>query len=496
VAPALTDQALPVRVTSRAPSQLSRALAVLRRIAPPAAPAPVHYTAPLLGFVGALVVTSTGLAVWLCRPPSDWVTLGLMVAVVFGLSVTTFRANTGIEHVWTATALLHAGLVFVFGPLGALASATAEALGTLVHARNGWFRVSFNVADMFLSDLALWAVYRVLVVPTWGNDPTRYVVGGIAVGVTQWAVNHGLLLGVFVAMRGRAARPVAFIRSAAQFVPYSVAYAFAAFAFPVLFDQHGAIGVSTVIAPIVAAQAFLVMLDRQIRSREEERSRHIADLEDSHRTVEIAHETTLLALTNALDARDRETVGHSRRVVEYSLEMGRVLGLDAADLRILAHGALLHDIGKIGVPDAILHKPAGLTDEEWLVMRQHPEIGARMIEDVDALRETRRIILHHHERWDGTGYPRGLRGTDIVRGARIFTVADSIDAMTQNRPYRAALSFEEALDEVRACRGLQFDPDAVDALFSIPHVRLLEIAAVRKPPRLDLFQSVPCPPPG
>jgi putative nucleotidyltransferase with HDIG domain len=486
---AVTDRAMGA-VAGTFPSLSQRIAAFARRVGPAGKPEPVEYSVPLVATVAACVLTAVCLAIWLCRAPSDWVTLALLVIVILGVSLTAVRLSSGTEHVWSASLILHLGMTFALGPVGALAAAVAEAAGPMLRLRNGWFRVTFNLADLFVADIASWKTYQLVTGSELGPPAVRDIVAGILAGFVNWVLNHGLILAVFVAMEGRSSDPLRFIRSAMRFLPYSAAYGFAAVAFPLLLDARGTVGVAMVVAPIVAAQAFLVLLERQMTAREAEGTAHIADIEAGAQRIEVAHHVTLIALTNALDARDRETQGHSRRVVEYSREIGSVLGLDESDMRILAHGALLHDIGKIGIPDGILHKPGSLSEDEWTVMRTHPEIGAQMIEDVGTLREARRIILHHHERWDGRGYPHGLHTTQVVRGARIFSVADAIDAMTQDRPYRAAVSWDEAIDEVRRCSGSQFDPEVVEALLALPEARLLEIAGVRRPPRLDLFTSL------
>jgi putative nucleotidyltransferase with HDIG domain len=181
-----------------------------------------------------------------------------------------------------------------------------------------------------------------------------------------------------------------------------------------------------------------------------------------------SYQATLQALSAALDARDRETEGHSQRVTRYALLLAKQLGLrDARTLESLEWGALLHDVGKIGVPDAILLKPARLTDEEWLQMRRHPETGFKILRDITFLRGALDVVLHHHERWDGDGYPHGLKGEGIPLPARIFSVADTLDAITTTRPYRAGRSFAEARAEIMRQRGTQFDPAIVDAFAAI-----------------------------
>lgn len=189
------------------------------------------------------------------------------------------------------------------------------------------------------------------------------------------------------------------------------------------------------------------------------------------RHIETTYDATLEALTAALDARDHETEGHSFRVCAYAVALGREMGVDGQALVDLARGALLHDVGKIGVRDAILTKPGPLTEAEWAEMRRHPELGYRMLAQVAFLQGALPVVLCHQERWDGTGYPAGLKGADIPLGARIFAVADTLDAITSNRPYRPAADFDTAAREILRCSGSQFDPAVVAAFFRIPKPR-------------------------
>ncbi len=187
------------------------------------------------------------------------------------------------------------------------------------------------------------------------------------------------------------------------------------------------------------------------------------ELQRAQRLLERSYDATLVALTRALDLRDRETEGHSERVANLAVEIGKVLGLSERQLQNLWRGGLLHDIGKIGVPDLILQKPGALTPEEWTIMKQHPVWGARILEKVDFLADAIPVVRHHHEAWDGSGYPDGLRGEEIPLLARIFMVADAYDAITNDRPYRSKRSSEEALEIIRGEKGRQFDPKVVEA---------------------------------
>jgi putative nucleotidyltransferase with HDIG domain len=195
-------------------------------------------------------------------------------------------------------------------------------------------------------------------------------------------------------------------------------------------------------------------------------------LEERERT----YDATLEALASALDVRDSETGGHSDRVLQYMELVIEEMDLAGEDRAFLRRGALLHDIGKIGVPDNILRKPAALSEAEWTTMRKHPEFGARIIAGIPFLQDVARIVRHHHERWDGMGYPDRLAGEAIPVGARVFAVADSFDAMTSDRPYRRAMSIAAACDEVLRCRGTQFDPAVVDAFARIPREHLSAVA--------------------
>lgn len=177
--------------------------------------------------------------------------------------------------------------------------------------------------------------------------------------------------------------------------------------------------------------------------------------------LENTYEATILALTQALDARDHNTEGHSRRVTDLALKIGRDMGLSETDLRYMQLGALLHDVGKIGIPDAILHKPGALDEAEWKLMRQHPKTGYNILREINFLKPALDIVLSHHERYDGKGYPAGLAGETIPLMARIVAVADAYDALTSNRPYRPAFTHEEALNEIRKNSGRQFDPAVV-----------------------------------
>ncbi len=209
--------------------------------------------------------------------------------------------------------------------------------------------------------------------------------------------------------------------------------------------------------------------EEQLRARLEElvQTKSCA-LDSALKTLESERDMTLEALVRALDARESETRCHSLRVQGYAVRLARACGSEGQELEEIARGALLHDIGKIGISDTILLKPGKLTDEEWAEMRKHPQLGYEILRGINYLDGAAELVLRHHERWNGSGYPGGLREDSIPFGARIFGVVDSFDAMTSDRPYRRALSYEHAREEIQRLSGVLYDPKVVEAFLAIP----------------------------
>ena len=203
-------------------------------------------------------------------------------------------------------------------------------------------------------------------------------------------------------------------------------------------------------------------LEGVVRARTELLHQALEDLEHSY-------DVTLEALGDALDLKDYESPGHSKRVTAYTIALARAMGISPAVIKVIARGAFLHDIGKMGIPDEILRKPAALSPKEQKVMREHCTKGFDILRKIPFLSEAAEIVFTHQERYDGSGYPTGLRGGEIPIGARIFAVSDTLDAITSDRPYRKASSFDAAREEVLRCSGTQFDPSVVEAFLKIPN---------------------------
>ena len=251
--------------------------------------------------------------------------------------------------------------------------------------------------------------------------------------------------------------------------------------------------VEAVVKRALEHQGLIVAKQRYEDHLEELVEQRTAELDQALNSLEDAYRSTLRALTAALETRDLETHGHSERVVTYSLRLGREYGLDSQRVKALEFGSLLHDIGKIGVPDSILRKPAKLTDDEWVLMRQHPVHGQQILRGIEFLEGAARVVAQHHEKWDGSGYPLGVSGEDIDLCARIFAVADAFDAMTSDRVYRKGKPYQAAAQELDDWAGKQFDPKVVEAFHRVPKEDWDELHAqslIKKEDPLDVRRMI------
>ncbi|HYL98456.1 MAG TPA: HD domain-containing phosphohydrolase [Blastocatellia bacterium] len=228
-------------------------------------------------------------------------------------------------------------------------------------------------------------------------------------------------------------------------------------------------------AAISAERLYEAALEEQVRRRTAELSAVNDKLGSLASALYDTYRATLQGLANTLEARDLETRGHSERVVAYSLRLGQELALQKSELIGLEQGALLHDIGKVGVRDSILRKPGSLTPTEWTQMREHVAHGVRIVEGIDFLHRAKCVVAQHHEKYNGSGYPNRLAGDHIHINARIFAVADAYDAITSNRPYRNGRQYGQAAEEIQAHSGTHFDPRVVDAFLSVKEDEWVEI---------------------
>lgn len=371
-------------------------------------------------------------------------------------------AQLGAVHL-TQNRVFHPAIVFVVAGALVLTPEQVALMCLLQHIpdwvkqRYAWYIQPFNIANYVLAATA--AAYAARAVPS-GPALDRLALAGIAAVVIFVAVNRVLLAGMLRLARGvklSQSRLVALDDLALESVLALIAVPFAA-----LYEW------SVPLALLSLAPLVLVHVTQRASSQLEQASvtirQHAARLEQANAALIQRSTATLEALSATVDARDTYTAGHSRSVRELALALGRELELTPDELDLLAQAALLHDIGKIGVPDSVLRKEGPLSQQEWQLMRAHAEEGARIIGRLGYLDDVVPAIRHHHERFDGRGYPDGLLGDQIPLAARIIHVADALDAMLAHRLYRPARPAEEALGEIRAGKGTDFCPTCVDAL--------------------------------
>jgi putative nucleotidyltransferase with HDIG domain len=309
--------------------------------------------------------------------------------------------------------------------------------------RYPWYIQTFNIANYAIAGYAAWAVAERI---GFTDTGARQAAAGAAAAVTFVVVNRAILVPMLRLARGLTLRETGLLN--VEDMSLELVLAVTAVTLAALWAE------SPWLAALALAPLFVIHFTQRAILRVEE-----ANAEIERRTTE-----TLETLSATVDAKDEYTAGHSKRVQRISVAIAEEMGIDAAQIDIVRQAALLHDIGKIGVEDAVLLKRGELTEAEWTVMRSHPELGARIIEKAGFLSEVVPGIRHHHERPDGRGYPDGLLGDEIPLAARIIHVADALDAMTTERFYRQALSFEVAMDEIHRSSGSDFCEACVEAL--------------------------------
>jgi putative nucleotidyltransferase with HDIG domain len=390
------------------------------------------------------------------RASSGWGTFAALTGAASLAQLSAARLNRGRAF--------HPALIFVIAgvlllppeqiPLLYIASHIADWL----KLRYAWYIQPFNIANYIVAGSSAW--YATAALGGFDGDAERMAAVGIAAVAVFMLVNRTLLAGMLWLARRLTPRESRLF--APEDVGLELVFALIAVTSSALYLQSPILGVLS-LAPVA-----LVYIAQRALHRLEDASQtiqqHVEELAETN-TELIARSTAALeALSATVDARDRYTAGHSRSVREISFALGLELGLELDALEHLSQAALLHDIGKIGVPDSVLRKPGALSQNEWQLMRAHPEEGARIIARLGFLDEVVPAVRHHHERADGRGYPDGLIGDDIPLAARIIHVADSLDAMLTRRVYRDALSLDQALAEIRRGRGTDFCPECVDAL--------------------------------
>ncbi len=335
--------------------------------------------------------------------------------------------------------------------------------------RNSLHTVIYNIGTMALSSLAAASVFTIW---TGSGDVGRLIVAAIGLlgGSVYFLVNMGLL-SFASGVEGHESPWAVFHERFAWLLPHYVVYGFIGAVMGIGYEAVGLYGLAVFAVPLLlmrkTQEAYLKHTQKsaaKLREAADTIQSQNVSLEQANKLLRERSTAAMESLSATVDARDSYTAGHSRRVQQLSLAIGRELGLSQAELDLLGHAALFHDIGKLAIPDAILLKPASLTGEEWALMQRHAEEGARIIDRLGFLQDAVPSIRHHHERFDGTGYPDRIAGEEIPLGARIIHVADALDSMLTTRIYRAARPVNEALSEVKDKAGTQFCPRCVGAL--------------------------------
>jgi diguanylate cyclase (GGDEF)-like protein/putative nucleotidyltransferase with HDIG domain len=420
-------------------------------------------------FVG--IVSAIGLAAGsfgaIFGSSTDWIGLVALVALVGAGQALALEVDDGSISVSAVGSIAGAAL---FGVRAALALAITIAAVEWSARRSPFHYVVFNVGTLALSSLAAAGVFTAGFIAPDSMQKFVYVAAGIAAGATYFMVNMTLLSAV-VAIEGHERWWAVFKERFAWLATHYLVYGFIGGVIWVGNEAAGLWALAVFAVPLLlmrkTQEAYLRHTQRsaqKLRAAAETIQTQNVSLEHANRLLKERSTAAMQSLSATVDARDAYTAGHSRRVQQLALAIGRELGLSQAELDLLGHAALFHDIGKLAIPDAILLKPASLTEDEWELMQRHADEGARIIDRLGFLNDAVPAIRHHHERFDGTGYPDGLKGEEIPLGARIIHVADALDSMLTTRIYRAARPASEALDELRRAAGTQFCPRCVAAL--------------------------------
>lgn len=435
-------------------------------------------------FLNTLVVLTfiTGLALVayggvLAADGADWelvVVLALVAIVAERTDMSLYgdsRISLAIVPIFGAA--VGAGLpgVAVVVPLAILASAKGRPLR----------KTAFNFGALMLSAAVAALIMQPPVGEAFEIKWPQVLAPAAAAGLANFLVNS-ILVAAAIGLSTRSAIPRVWAERYPWLLPHYMLLAVLGLVMVSAHQAMGVWGIAVFLAPPL-------MMRLSIKQYLDKTSKNVLDLRHANsqlkqangRVTEAmdslgrAYDDTLRSLSAALDARDSETAGHSARVADLTMAIAEEMGIDrdTDEWRNITWGALLHDVGKIAVPDHILRKPGSLTDEEWRTMRQHPHAGHEILQKVGFLRTASEVVLAHHERFDGSGYPRGLAGEEIPLGARIFSIADAFDAMTSNRTYRSAMPAEEALAELLRNSGTQFDPTAVRAFLSVYQKRFV-----------------------
>ncbi|MFL5918219.1 MAG: diguanylate cyclase [Gaiellaceae bacterium] len=423
-----------------------------------------------VGLVTALGVSAGVLGLMLTWTSKDLIGL-LMVLLLVGVGqALALEADEGAA-VLSVSAVGCLAASSLFGWRAALPLAITSVAVDWSARRQPLHNVLFNVGALTLASLTAASIFKLADYFPEGTEHRLAVAAlGLLAGAGYFVVNMGLV-SLALALQGHERWWSVFREQFAWLLPHYVVYGFIGGVMALAYEAVKLLALAVFAVPLLlmrkTQEAYLKHTHRsaqKLRQAAETIQSQNVSLETANKLLKERSTAAMESLSATVDARDSYTAGHSRRVQQLALAIGRELGLSQAELDLLGHAALFHDIGKLAIPDAILLKPASLTPDEWSLMQRHAEEGARIIDRLGFLNDAVPAIRHHHERFDGTGYPDRLGGEDIPLGARIIHVADALDSMLTTRIYRAARPAAEALHELRGSAGTQFCPRCVSAL--------------------------------
>jgi putative nucleotidyltransferase with HDIG domain len=409
----------------------------------------------VIAFAGAAV--AAGAAV-------EWHSEDLLVlAVLAGFAVFTVRFDVSLFYQSRVSVTVVPILVAatIAGLPGVLVIALTAELAAYLGSGKPLYKSVFNAGALLVSGAAY-----ILVLQTFpfGNDVWPGILyASIAGTLTNFLVNS-VLVSLVIALTSEHSVLAVWRKNYSSLPQHYLVLGVLVAAMATSYQSAGLATMAVIFAPVI-----VIRFGMQLQQAHKELLIAHQEVIGAKKGLELAYDGTVRSLVTALDNRDNETGGHSERVADLSMSIAEELGIesDTPTWDEIRRGALLHDVGKISVPDSVLLKEGSLSDEEWELMRRHPQVGFEIISGVGVLSSVANIVLSHHEKFDGTGYPVGAAGYDIPLGARIFAVADAFDAMMSDRPYRKATTIADAIEEIRRCSGTQFDPQVVDAFLRV-----------------------------
>lgn len=423
------------------------------------------------GYVGVMALIAAFLTGVIFKPdlPGDWVGLILFVMIVILTEILSVEVYLQDASISTSAAPILAG-VLLFGPIGAVVLGIVVAITSWIKKGGYLHRFIFDLSNQLIACFLCASMILLIDTPITSLPQSLQIAMGILAGIIVYLSNTWLQSGIISLSVGRPLRQV-WKEQFRWLWPYYLAFGVVAYALILGYSFGGVIGVLAIMVPLLTLRLGQIQYVNRTRDVVNKLRANNEKLERQGDEISILNEELLLSLAKSIDLRDPYTMGHSQQVTNYAVVIAKELDLSQDQIEMIRKGSLLHDIGKLGVPDSILLKPNRLTDDEYKVIKTHPLLGAQILESSRNLRDLIPLVRHHHERFDGKGYPDGLVGHAIPLEARILALADSIEAMASDRPYRRGLNLDEIIEEIKRVSGEQFDPRMVKVFLKLAQAK-------------------------